>query len=314
MALKKNVMTNSASTRMDLTLGPLLFNWPSAKIADFYARIADEAPIDLVCLGEVVCSKRSPFHATVLADASERLRRAGKRVALSTLGLITLRRERHECAELSKQSDYALEVNDLTGLAFLEEGTPFHVGPLVNVYNESTMEYLAARGATHFCLPPELSLAAIGILSRRAAELGVIPEVWGFGRTPLAISGRCYHARLEGLSKDSCQFVCERSSDGLDVRTIDDQMFLAVNGVQTLSHTYCNVILDTESLAQSGVRSLRLSPHSFDMVAVAEAFRARLDNRIDAGEAYAQIAAVCGPATFSNGFLTGSAGHELVIH
>ena len=44
-----------------LTLGPLLFNWSPERWRGFYARIADEAPVERVCLGEVVCSKRLPF-------------------------------------------------------------------------------------------------------------------------------------------------------------------------------------------------------------------------------------------------------------
>ena len=33
------------STSIGLTLGPLYFNWPARRLADFYARIADEAPV-----------------------------------------------------------------------------------------------------------------------------------------------------------------------------------------------------------------------------------------------------------------------------
>ena len=42
-----------------LTLGPVLFNWPVATWRDFYLEIADEAPVTTVFLGEVVCSKRA---------------------------------------------------------------------------------------------------------------------------------------------------------------------------------------------------------------------------------------------------------------
>ena len=52
---------SKARPRMNLTLGPVLFNWPVGRWVDFYARVADEAPVDRVCLGEVVCSKRQPF-------------------------------------------------------------------------------------------------------------------------------------------------------------------------------------------------------------------------------------------------------------
>src|SRR5690606_18481521 len=93
-------------------------------------------------------------------------------------------------------------------------------------------------------------------------------EVWAFGRIPLAISARCYHARLHGRTKDSCQFVCENDPDGLRVNTLNDEKFLTINGVQTLSHTYCNLVAEAKRLGEVGVSTLRLSPHTCDMVAV----------------------------------------------
>ena len=46
---------------MRLTLGPIPFHWAEQEKMDFYAAIADEAPVDTVYLGEVICSKRAPF-------------------------------------------------------------------------------------------------------------------------------------------------------------------------------------------------------------------------------------------------------------
>nr|MDA8251874.1 U32 family peptidase [Rhodospirillales bacterium] len=71
-----------------LTLGPLLFHWPRARRRDFYFRIADEAPVDCVHLGEVVCSKREPFAAPDIPEIAGRLQAAGKQVVLSTLALV----------------------------------------------------------------------------------------------------------------------------------------------------------------------------------------------------------------------------------
>lgn len=42
------------------TLGPVFFHWPPNRL--FYRRIADEAPIERVHIGEVVCGKRMPRH------------------------------------------------------------------------------------------------------------------------------------------------------------------------------------------------------------------------------------------------------------
>ncbi|KAB2917364.1 MAG: U32 family peptidase [Hyphomicrobiaceae bacterium] len=291
-----------------LTLGPLLFNWPAERYRDFYYRIADEAPVDRVCLGEVVCSKRTPFVQDSLPSIIDRLESGGKEVVLSTLALPTLDREMKYTAGLAS-SGRTLEINDVSQIA-LVRGRPFHVGPLLNVYNEATVEYLAALGACAIALPPELSrpsIAAIAAASRRATI-----EVWAFGRVPLAISARCYHARVHNLTKDSCQFVCERDADGLTVETLDAQGFLAINGVQTLSHTYCNVIDDVVDLARTGVASFRLSPHSCDMVAVATTFRSVLAGKLGADEAMHQLSELKTGAPFSNGFVHGTAGAACV--
>ena len=64
----------SARPRSRLTLGPLLFHWSGQKRRDFYFRIADEAPVDTVYLGEVVCSKRESVFALFRAEVIERLR------------------------------------------------------------------------------------------------------------------------------------------------------------------------------------------------------------------------------------------------
>lgn len=291
-----------------LTLGPLLFNWSPERWSDFYARIADEAPIDRVCIGEVVCSKRLPYYVDRIPQAIERLQRAGKTVVLSSLALVTLKREREMCADLAANGDLEIEVNDLTMLAYLEPGRAFSVGPLTNVYNEGTLGFLAGRGANHICLPPELPFASVSVLARVAAAHHARTEMWAFGRVPLAISARCYHARVHGLAKDNCQFVCGEDCDGLMVETLDGQDFLAVNGVQTLSATYCNLLGDLDRLRAAGVTSFRLSPHSCDMIAVAELFRRALDCRLDGEEALRELKSLMPIAAFSNGFLAGSSG------
>jgi collagenase-like PrtC family protease len=290
-----------------LTLGPLLYNWPADRWFDFYAEIADEAPVDRVVIGEAVCSKRLPFYQDHIPDAVERLQRGGKDVALASLGLVSLPRE---CKMLAGLTEFGLpvEVNDLTMLRHLKRGTDFTVGPLVNVYNEGTLSFLVDRGATSVCLPPELPLESVATLAAAGARRGVEIEVWAFGRVPLAISGRCYHARLAGLAKDSCQFVCDADPDGLAVETLDGQPFLAINGVQTLSQCWTNLAGDMAALSEAGVCSLRLSPHTGDMVAVARLFQAAAESRIGPDEVLAELAALGPGRRFSNGFLLGPYG------
>jgi O2-independent ubiquinone biosynthesis protein UbiV len=293
--------------RVGLTLGPLLFNWSAEAIAEFYARIADEAPFDRVHVGEVVCSKREPLYRDALAGAIERLERAGKTVVLSTLALVTTRRESAALAATAAAYDGLIEANDTSALGALA-GRPHVIGPLTNCYNEATLAFLAGNGAATVCLPPELPLPAIRILAATARELGVGIEVFAFGRIPLAISARCYHARVHGLSKDSCRYVCGQDMDGLAVETLDGQDFLAVNGLQTLSHAWCSYAGHLPALRDAGIGSVRLSPHSCDMVAVAGVFRDVLDGRVEASAADECLARLVPGAAFANGYLYSQPG------
>lgn len=293
---------------MDLTVGPNPFFWKAEAWADLNDRLA-QAPVDRVVLGELVCSKRLPFYQDRIPEALARLTQAGKQVALTSLALVTLKRERKLTADLPEMG-VAVEVNDLTALAHIPEGTAFWVGPLVNVYNESTLRWLARRGATRICLPPELSLASVEVLARLGRDLGVAIEVWGHGRVPLAISGRCYHARLHGRTKDNCQFACEDDPDGLEVRTLDDRPFLTMNGVQTLSHSHAAMIRQVDALRAAGVSALRLSPQSTGFPELCTLYRDLLEGRIDTDAAEAAIRALIPGQTLSDGFLQGARGAD----
>lgn len=293
---------------MRLTIGPILFHWPAEKKIDFYARIADEAPVDTVYLGEVICSKRTPFFEPHLPDVIARLERGGKTVVLSSLSEVMLKRERDMMEAIAATQGHEIEINDASALLFAS-GRPHRLGPLMNVYNDETLAYLAKRGATHVCAPPELPGASLAILAARGRALGVGVEAQAFGRASLAISARCYHARAHGRVKDNCQFVCEEDPDGMPLKGMDGKTFLTVNGVQTLSHAYLDLSGEIEALVTMGVSDLRLSPHGVDMVAAAQAWRDALDGRISSVELKRRIAAIVATAPVANGFFHGRAGH-----
>lgn len=294
-----------------LTLGPVLFNWPVDQWRDFYARIADEAPVDVVTLGEVVCSKRAPFFEDALPEVIERLTDAGKQVVLASPILVTTERERAAVRGLAGAEGLPVEANDLGAVAQLA-GRPHLVGPYVNVYNEATLAWLAARGAVCVSLAPELPAPSLKALAAEAARHGVAVEAQVFGRVPLAISARCYHARAHGLHKDGCQFVCGQDADGMDVETLDAQPFLAVNGLQTLSHTYLCLAAELDDLRAMGVSRFRLSPHTVDMVRVATLFRDALDGRRGGAEVAAELAGMIDRAPLANGFFHDRAGATFV--
>ncbi len=293
-----------------LVLGPLLFNWPAERVRAFYAQIAERTPVDTVHLGEVVCPKRTPFLAEALAEAAERLSAAGIEVVWSTLGLIADAKDVAATRALVESAAGLVEVNDITALPMLA-GRAHAVGPLVNVYNEGTLQWLASRGAARICLPSELPRESIGALAAAAGEVAL--EVQVFGRMPLALSARCYHARAQGLHKDGCRYVCDRDPDGMPVTTLDHQPFLAVNGIQTLSHALLDLSAEAGELLELGVRRFRLSPHDTDMVAIAHVWRDLLDGRADLARTRRIIEAVADFAPRANGYYHGRPGAELVV-
>jgi O2-independent ubiquinone biosynthesis protein UbiV len=292
-----------------LTLGPLLFNWPATQWRDFYFRVADEAPVDTVYLGEVVCSKRMPLFAAEMHAVVERLERSGKQVIRSTLALVLGARDGRNVEALAASSGL-VEANDMTGLLFLR-GRPHVIGPFVNVYNEAAVQMLVDDGAVRICLPPELPHESIAVVARAARAAGAEVEVFVYGRLPLALSARCYHARVHGLDKEHCQFICDNDPDGLMVRTLDDEAFLAVNGIQTLSYTCANLLREIPQLTSMGVSHLRISPHSRNIVEIAGVYRRLLDAAITADEAWHALEALSFGAPFANGFFYGAEGVTL---
>lgn len=291
-----------------LTLGPLYFNWPADRLADFYARIADEAPVERVHLGEIVCGKRSPLTVDAVVTAAERLERGGKTVIWSGLISPVNKRERRLTRELM-QGDGPVEINDFGALKDRQD-RPFVAGPFLNVYNETALALLASMGCERWCPRVELSLEAIAAIAR--ANRDVETEIFAFGRLPLAHSGRCYHARQNGLTKDSCQYVCEKDPDGAGIETLDGIPFLAYNGVQTLSHALHVSPYATSTLQAHHVDALRLSPQSGDMVAIAQAWRDFLDDRLDLDALTARIRGEMPGFDLVSGYLAGRAGRERV--
>ncbi|MBT4146746.1 MAG: U32 family peptidase, partial [Gammaproteobacteria bacterium] len=137
-------------------------------------------------------------------------------------------------------------------------------------------------------------------------------EVQVFGRLPLAISARCYHARAHNLNKGGCQYVCDRDADGLTVDTLDGVPFLVINGLQTMSYTYCNLMKELPEMLGMGINNFRLSPHDVDMVKVTQLYRDCLDGKIESDEASQSLEDEVFAAEFSNGFYHGEPGMEQV--
>lgn len=295
-----------------ITIGPLLFHWPAEKRRDFYYQIADNPHVDTVYLGEVICSKRTPFFIADIDAARQRLEDAGKTVVFSTLSEVTERRDQKDIEKICKIQNNCIEVNDASAL-WRMDGRAHYIGQLLNVYNEQTMAHLHAKGAVHFCVPSELPSDALTVLGNKAKELDVALEVQVFGRTSLALSARCYHARAHNRIKANCRFVCGEDHDGMDLTTLSGDTFLTVNGIQTLSYHYLSLIGELKDLQKMGVSHFRLSPHTTDMDVVIQAFHDVLFDKASVTEARDRLEGLDIEAPFVNGFFHGQPGLDYVL-
>lgn len=202
--------------------------------------------------------------------------------------------------------DRPVEVNDIAALGLLQRlgVVPRVAGPTVNTYNEAALRHLGNAGIARVVPPPELPGGSLRQLAAQRVPGLEVPglEVQVFGRWPLAISARCYHAQAYGRTKTTCQYACADDPDGLPVDTLDDQPFLTVNGVQTLSRAYACLAGELSDLTAHGVAAVRLGPQAVDMPAVASVFGDLLDGRSEVAEAIDAIEALAGDVPLANGY------------
>lgn len=267
---------------MKLALGPLLFYWPRQRVMDFYAEVAEQ-PVDIIYLGEAVCSRRHEMRLDDWLEVAAVLADAGKAVAFSTLPLIEsesdLKAVRRLMDAARDDTRLTVEANEMGAVRQLaERGQPFVAGPTLNIFNSHTLKLMADCGATRWVMPPEMGRTALAGLSH-AMPAGMETEVFVHGRIPLAYSARCFTARRYGLQKDSCEFRCLAFPDGLDLKTREGQPFLTLNGIQTMSAKVYHLEHELPALQSGGVAVLRLSPQADGMDELIGAYRALLDGR-----------------------------------
>ncbi|MEZ5445928.1 MAG: U32 family peptidase [Gammaproteobacteria bacterium] len=295
---------------MKLSLAPIPWFWERARVFDFYASIA-ATPIDIVYLGETVCSKRRELRPEDWLQIAAALSEAGKEAVLSTLTLIEAESELATLKRIVENGRYLVEANDMAAVEMLSERElPFVIGPQVNVYNGETLALLARLGARRWVVPTEISRAQLAALPDRRF-LQMQTEVQIYGDLALAYSARCYTARAHNLQKDACAFVCREYPDGLPLATMEDEPFLVLNGIQTRSAAVCDLLADWDDFGALQIEVGRIVPRSTGTARIIDLAHQVAVGRLDAAAAARELAAQRA-APHCNGHWHGAAGMEQV--
>lgn len=261
---------------MKLSLGPIQFFWPKAKVEQFYQEMSRQ-PLDIIYVGETVCSKRRELGLDAWLGLARELQQSSKaQIVVSGLTLIEANSEVSSLRRLCDNGEFMVEANDMAAVQFLaERKLPFAGGPALNIYSGITLAEFIDSGMQRWSPPVECSATHISAALHQLDELAVArPEVelFAYGHMPLAYSARCFTARAENRPKDDCQLCCINYNEGIPMLSQEGQPVFTINGIQTMSAEPNNLLADFASLAANGINIARLSPRFAGMADIIQAW------------------------------------------
>ena len=296
-----------STSSLKISLGPIQYYWPRNAVFSFYEAMAT-TKVDLVYLGETVCSRRHELRLADWLDIAARLQRAGKEVVLSTQVLLESGAEVATMHKIAENGNFGVEANDMGAVQRLAGKHPFVAGPHLNLYNLPSLQWMASLGARRWVMPLEMKRSDLTVLQQDRPE-GLQTELFAYGRMPLAYSARCFTARQRNLPKDDCRFSCLEHPDGLLLKTRESEEFLVLNGTQTQSSRVYNLVDTLNDMRSMGVDVVRLSPQARHMAEVIALFDAARMKTLAPADAMARLQPLM-PGQGCNGYWHGRPGLE----
>lgn len=292
---------------MKISLGPIQYYWKREKTIAFYQQL-QESEIDIVYLGETVCSKRRELTLDDWLKIAEQLETSGKEVVLSTLALLEARSELNSLQQITANNHYLVEANDVAAVQLLSGHGPFVLGQHINIYNNETLAYLHDLGASRWVIPVELGRnTIIKLHENRPASMET--EIFAYGRLPLSFSARCFTARAHDKNKDDCDYVCSEYTDGLPLFTQDEQPFMILNGIQVQSSSVHNLVAHLDELVALGIDIIRIDPQEQGMQEIINIIRNVLNGKLQSVTAIDKLTRYQ-PYGSCDGYWHGNAGME----
>ncbi|GHF92038.1 U32 family peptidase [Thalassotalea marina] len=250
---------------MKYSLGNIQYFWPKQTVESFYQSAID-SDVDIVYLGESVCSKRREMRLKDYLYIANELTKANKQVVLSTMVLLEAPSELNELKKYCDNGDFLVEANDISAIQLLtERKLPFVAGSALNLYNHHALKLLTEQGMVRWCIPVELSRDRLKNIVYQCEKTNIRHkfeiEVTSFGHLPLAFSARCFTARSENRPKDDCQLCCINYPNGRLTQSQEGESLFVLNGIQTMSG-YCYNLSGEQQNMQGLVDIMRVLPES----------------------------------------------------
>ncbi len=305
---------------MEITLGPVLFDWSKDDFYSFYDSVCD-MPVDRVYIGEVVCVKKKGMGLNDIDKIAAKLEDAGKKVVLSTLGIMSNEKELALARALVGRN-YAVEANDMGVFNMIEdmsvgtigeglggEGKDLTAGPLIINYNKETIDVMQDMGVSRVVFPVEL--AKESIRHNMECKSNMDFEVFAHGKAPLAFSWKCYTLKSYGLIRGQCENQCAMDPDGMELKSLDGEPTFTINGTSILSAYTYNLVEYVEDIKSLGMTAIRISPHYKHTGQIVDVYKRRIDGKISGGEGLEELKPTS-PQGFCNGYYAGGAGKDYI--